>query len=572
VDRNTIIALILVLLIWLAWPKWMELIYGEQPSEPAVPAASQIDSASAPSEIVVDDPVIDDVPELVASQALEAVPARDIEISTSLYHARISSRGAVLRGVQLREFVTAGGDPVELLSPDGYGMGMHIGPKGQEIDLSQSVFSVDARSDHLEVFDGDSVVVNFSCTLADGRTATKRMTFRGGLYSIGFRAAVRGGNEISRIALSWKGEVPPAEGDFQQELALLKAEAYVGDDLEDLTFSGSPETSAFVGITDWIGIRNKYFLTAFAPSTHQQSEVELHASGIPKVRTNLGWRVSSFDVTRTEMEGLVYVGPIDVDRLVLNGHNLERAADLGFTLIRPISKVVFWTFTAMHRVIPNYGVVIVLFTILVSVLLYPLTKKSFESTSKMQKLKPLIDELKEKYKDDSKKQQEETLKLYKEQGANPLGGCLPMVLQMPIIFAIYAVLGNNLEFRQAGFFAWISDLSAPDTLAILPFDIPFYGNKFNVLPILMAGSMFIQQKLTLTDPKQKMMVYMMPVILMFVFNRLSSGLVLYWFTYNVLTSARQYLLVKKQKSQDLVLADVGGTGPPRRSNKQKRRK
>ncbi|MBC9890596.1 MAG: membrane protein insertase YidC, partial [Opitutae bacterium] len=160
---------------------------------------------------------------------------------------------------------------------------------------------------------------------------------------------------------------------------------------------------------------------------------------------------------------------------------------------------------------------------------------SYESMAKMQQLQPKMAALREKYKNDNQRLSRETMKLYKEEGVNPLGGCLPMLLQMPIFFALYNVFSSTIELRQAPFVLWIDDLSQPDV-------IEFGGFELHVLPLLMAGSMFVQQKMTMKDPKHAFLVYLMPVFMIFIFWSISSGLVLYWTIFNVLSIGQQYLI------------------------------
>jgi YidC/Oxa1 family membrane protein insertase len=161
-----------------------------------------------------------------------------------------------------------------------------------------------------------------------------------------------------------------------------------------------------------------------------------------------------------------------------------------------------------------------------------LTHKTNESTAKMQELQPKIAALREKFKNDSQRLSRETMKLYKEEGVNPLGGCLPLLLQMPIFFALYNLFGRTIELRQAPFVGWITDLSVPDELRVA-------GMGVHVLPLLMGASMWLQQKMTMKDPKQAMLVYLMPIVMVFIFWQMTSGLVLYWTVFNVLTIGQQ---------------------------------
>jgi len=560
VDRNTIIALVLILLIWLLWPKWMEWTGGKpKPSERASTVQSGADTASAWKEDST--ARVERIIEGQAEAATSSQPSpehatgtrplgdtavvRTIAVSTPKYEATVSSRGAALRAVELKDYVQPDGRPVALLPSDGQGMGVLVGSAGKETDLRRRAFSTDAERDRYAIADGDSVTIGFTYALLGGHTVYERYTFRGSRYTVGFRAGFLDSLHSERIVLTWKGHVPDAEGNFARSIAQMKAEAYVGGSLETLHTPNKSDSSNFVGQTDWVGIRNKYFLAAFAPSNVERWDVTLRGHGLSNQFVDYSWSIVPFDVTRSQIEGDLYLGPINVGILAAAGHNFDQGADLGWAVIRPISKGIYWLFIQMHRIIPNYGWVVVIFSVLVKIVLHPLTKKSLESTAKMQKLKPLMDEIREKYKNDQQRMNQEMLKLYKEHGFNPLGGCLPMLLQMPIIFAVYAVLAN-IEFRQARFIWWISDLSAPDVVATVPFSVPFYGSHVSVLPVLMAISMFIQQKLTITDPKQKMLVYIMPVVMLFIFNNLSSGLVLYWLMFNILSSAHQFWLMRRQ--------------------------
>ena len=199
-----------------------------------------------------------------------------------------------------------------------------------------------------------------------------------------------------------------------------------------------------------------------------------------------------------------------------------------------------------YNFIPNYGIVIIIFSVLVKIVVYPLTKKSYKSMKEMSRVQPLLAELKEKYKGDPQRLNKETMKLYKEHGINPLGGCLPMLLQLPLLAALFIVFRSTIQLRGATFIpGWIDDLSRADTIFTLPFSLPMYGDQFNILPILMAGSMIFQSKMTMQDPKQKAMVYIMPIFMLLIFNQFPSGLNLYYTMFNVLTIIQQKFIDNK---------------------------
>jgi YidC/Oxa1 family membrane protein insertase len=222
-------------------------------------------------------------------------------------------------------------------------------------------------------------------------------------------------------------------------------------------------------------------------------------------------------------------------------------------LIRPISEYVMLPiFTAIHYVVPNWGLVIIIFSILIKLAMHPLSKSQMKSMKKMQKLQPLMDELRTKYKDDPQKMNQSIMNLYKEYGVNPAGGCLPLLLQMPIMYALYAVFRGAIELRQANFVGWIKDLSIPDIIYHLPFKLPLIGiQDISGIAVIMGITMFIQTKMTTKDPRQKAMVWMMPIMMTFLFNGFPSGLNLYYAVFNVLGIGQQLLINKQEDNEPL---------------------
>jgi YidC/Oxa1 family membrane protein insertase len=230
---------------------------------------------------------------------------------------------------------------------------------------------------------------------------------------------------------------------------------------------------------------------------------------------------------------MVYVGPLEYHILKGYKNGLDNLVDLGWKIIKPFSLAVLWVLVNLHKVIPNYGLVIIIFTILIKILFHPLTHKSVTSATRMQDLQPKVAELKEKYKKDPQRMNQEMMKLYKERGVNPLGGCLPLLLQMPLFYGLFVVFRSTIELRGAKFIFWLSDLSQMD--------------KYYILPVIMAATMFWQQKMTIKDPKQMAMVYMMPVLFFFLFKSFPAGLTLYWTFFNILSLIEQYYIKSKMK-------------------------
>ena len=211
--------------------------------------------------------------------------------------------------------------------------------------------------------------------------------------------------------------------------------------------------------------------------------------------------------------------------------------------------VYVWLMNRLYSVIPNYGIAIIILTLLIKIVLWPLGSKSYKSMSEMKKLQPLMKEIREKYKDDKQRMNQEVMSLYKTYKINPLGGCLPMVVQLPVFFALYRMLYQAIELRHAPFFLWINDLSAPDRLFNFNFSIPFMEPPYGipVLTVIMGASMLLQQKMSppMGDATQAKMMMFMPIIFTVIFINFSSGLVLYWLVNNILSIAQQYYTQKK---------------------------
>jgi YidC/Oxa1 family membrane protein insertase len=226
---------------------------------------------------------------------------------------------------------------------------------------------------------------------------------------------------------------------------------------------------------------------------------------------------------------------------------LDKAVNFGFFDF--LAKPCLWFMNFIYGFIPNYGIAIIILTIVTRALFWPLAKKSYKSMGEMRKIQPLMQEIREKYKNDKARMNQEMMTLYRTYKINPLGGCLPMVIQLPVFFALYKMLYSAIELRHAPFFGWITDLSAPDRLFRFNFDIPLMDSPegIPVLTLLMGASMLLQQKMTPTpgDPAQAKMMMLMPIIFTFIFINFSSGLVLYWFVSNLFSIAQQFYTQKQ---------------------------
>ena len=347
---------------------------------------------------------------------------------------------------------------------------------------------------------------------------------------------------------SWRGGLPLTEKNKTDDLMYTNSFVFQGGELEKIKADGTNYLeSDYNGITDWVSTRTKYFTASFVPNKNTQPKSAI--VGSQKKGESEIYDFSLALSASANSSVLLYLGPLEYDRIKTLTPTLEEIMSFGWGPIKPISKGVLWTLKKMKTLIPNYGFILILFAIAIKVLVYPLTKKSYESTQAMQRLAPEINKLKEKYKNNPQKLNQATMKMYKEKGVNPLGGCLPMLLQMPLLFALFVVFRSTIELRAEPFVFWIKDLSSPDVIFYLPFSLPIYGNGVAVLPILMGVSMFVQQKLMSggveQQPQQKMMQYFMSVFFFLLFNQFPSGLNLYYTLFNVLTIAQQKLSPRK---------------------------
>lgn len=330
--------------------------------------------------------------------------------------------------------------------------------------------------------------------------------------------------------------------------------SYVGlvllldDELEEVELEDPGEEKNLAGRIQWMAYEDDYFLSAIVPRDSKRGNfVGRRLSSGALDGTYIPETVSLNPHEKTSARFALYLGPRDLGALKQMGQNLDRSVYFGWTNV--IARPLLYLLRFFNQYLHNYGVSIILLTILVKILFWPLTHKSYKSMSKMKKLQPHMTKIKDKYKNNREQMNKEMMALYKTYKVNPMGGCLPMVIQIPVFFALFRILGSSIELRHAPFILWIDDLSAPDRLFNFPFEIPFMAAPYGipVLTLLMGASMFLQQKMTPTpgDPAQAKIMMFLPIIFTFVFINFPAGLVLYWLVNNVLSIAQQYRIQKK---------------------------
>jgi YidC/Oxa1 family membrane protein insertase len=556
-EKRLLLALALSIIVFVAW----QLIFGEKPTvqKPAKEQQQQAqtqeqpvskspyekqletESVAKPSDTSAETAVVETTPRKIA---------KSITVETPLFKAKISEKGAVFTSVVLKNYREASGEdapPKELLADDGSLQSMYLGFKGNSIpDLDKAVFSTDPEMDTFTVSDS-STTVTFAWKSAAGVVVEKAFTFAPQSYVVDLVVTVKNTTSQTiqdRLTLALNGSVPKSTRMYGFE----GPSTLIGEKLEEIEIKEIEENNIHNGKLHWVAMQDRYFMSSIIPEIVAEATMQLALKPADIVEVTY---IQAEEVirpgTQHQYKFSLFFGPKSMRILNDVGHNLSKALDFGwFTFL---AKPCLWLMNWLYSVIPNYGVAIIVLTLLIKIVLWPLGAKSYKSMSEMKKIQPLMKEIREKYKDDRKKMNEEVMALYRTYKINPLGGCLPMVVQIPVFFALYRMLYQAIELRHAPFLLWINDLSAPDRLFNFGFSIPLMEPPYGipVLTLIMGATMILQQKMSppMGDPTQAKMMMLMPVVFTFIFINFSSGLVLYWLVNNVLSIAQQYYIQKK---------------------------
>ncbi len=505
------------------------------------------------------------LPALSDQGGADLPPEREVTVTTKLYTARLSSQGACLKTFGLLRFTnhmalpkicsvfpfnrfydTALINPVAEHKQLVSAIGTAVYPLQTTLDgidssrLAHAPFTPSA--DSLSLADGTPQgEVSFSWISPEGITFTKQFTFFNESYYIDCRLIVE--NNAARPlqlspAFAWPLKMNPVmqnsggrffgggSGDVENFLYLIS------DTLNRKAVADIKENKVFSGDIKWAGFEEKYFIETFIPL--ESADVKLTLMPPANNEASFQLAYSPADIQpgdRKIFSAVVYLGPKDLSHLDKGPGGLGKILSFGW--LDPVAKPMLYVLKLFYRAIPNYGLAIIFLSIGLKIIFWPLTHKSQKSMKEMQKIQPKLAELKEKYKDNKEELNRRTLEFYRTNKVNPLGGCLPILIQIPVFFALYRVLLNSIELRHAPFITyWINDLSSKDPTLISP--------------LLMGASMFIQQKMTPTvgDPTQAKIMLIMPVMFTFMFLSFPSGLVIYWLVTNVLSIAQQYYINK----------------------------
>jgi YidC/Oxa1 family membrane protein insertase len=515
-------------------------------AEESAPTATPTAPAVAPAAVTP--PEARPVP---AAPVQEAA-AQTLRIERPAFFATLTSRGAGLEGWELRGFDSgprAGQVPIRLIEVLA-GVPPALVTPLEELGLG----SLATRNFELESNDGSSIVFRYQ---SGGVVVRKTYSFEPDGYTFALKVAVENRSSAAvspRFGVTWPAHAMPGSDFKDQALAALHEGSVTRLPLAQFGvpgfFSRNPDRSVELAREiDWAGIDLPYFLSAVIPDQPARANARFQTAepGRSAVVEVFFDGIEIPPAQSAERVYRVYLGPKDEHGLEALGSGLIRAIDLGYTWVVPLTRFFHWLLQALYSVVPNYGVAIIVLTILVRLVTAPLTNRQMRSMERMRALAPKLEELKAKFGDDKAKQSEEMMKLYRQEGVNPLGGCLPMVLQIPVFIGLFYALRSSIELRHSPFFGWITDLSIPESL----FTIPGLDLPVRVLPILMGLSMIVQQKLTpmQVDPAQaKMMLVVMPVMMTVMFYQFPSGLVLYWMVSNVIAISHQLWIGRRLRT------------------------
>ncbi|MGD8391133.1 MAG: membrane protein insertase YidC, partial [Desulfobacterales bacterium] len=557
-QSRLLIAIVLCLVIFLAWqfffaPPPPPQQKPQEPSQKAeAPVGEKQQAVQEKDQAKPYSPESDQKGVSTPSDAAAAAPStvRIITVQTPLYEAQISENEAAIFSFLLKNYRerVAADSPLKQVLPNdqAYGLG-HLGFSGKSVPgLDKAAFSTDLIGDALQV-NTSSHNLTFTWRSPEGVVIEKTYRFNSDSYVIGLNVTIKNGSGRiiqDRLFVSINGKTPSDKRMY----AFQGPSALINNELKQIKIKNLEDQNAFDGQIKWLAIQSRYFMSGLIPDQLEEARMHLALPSDKVVMAQYQQPEKSIPPgNQYTYPYRLYIGPKKISYLKNVGNDLEKLVDFGWFDF--IARPCLWLLNLFYSVIPNYGIAIIILTILVKVLLWPLGQKSYKSMSEMKKLQPLMKEIREKYKDDKQRMNQEVMGLYKTYKINPLGGCLPMVVQLPVFFALYRMLYQAIELRHAPFFLWIDDLSAPDRLFRFGFSIPFMEPPYGipVLTVIMGASMLLQQKMSppMGDATQAKMMMFMPIIFTVIFINFSSGLVLYWLVNNILSIAQQYYTQKK---------------------------
>lgn len=577
-DRNSAIGLTLITVILLGYFLWFSPPT-PQPVEPtpsttgALIPAAQDTTAKATVPALSDSVLAATYGDLSTAfkgdEKITSIETEDLKIN-------FSSKGGVITELELKKFKTYTQEPLKLITPTNNEFQLLTQYQGKEIDLYGLYYETQQQQE------GDTTVITFTVNLSNGAALTQRYAVPKTGYEIGYSINSKSFTQLlsgELVSLKWSNILRPVEKDLTEtrnNSTITYATEGGYDELSQR--STGTETEVFSEPVKWVAIKEKFFLASIItkgqPFTTGEIQKSTNTSDSSVVkRANIKVSLPLKSITDGKANFKFYIGPNDYQVIGKVADDFAENVYLGWRPIFWINKfIIFPVFHFLTKYITNYGLIIFILVLLLKLVLLPLSYKSYLSMAKMRVLKPELDEIKERVGEDMTKVQQESMKLYQQVGVNPLSGCIPVLLQMPLIFAMFYLFPNSIELRQQSFL-WAEDLSSYDSLIQLPFAMPFnMGSHISLFTVIMTISTLIytwqnNQISSVTGP-MKSMSYIMPVAFFFMLNSFPAGLTFYYFVSNLVTFAQQAIIkrfVDEDKIKNLMeenrkrIAAGGGT-------------
>lgn len=629
-DRNTVIGIVLIFAILIGFS------YFNRPSEEEIEAAkrrqdsiaqveaARVKEAEAQAQIdqiekklPTDEKLATDDSAVVTSNAKDQYGAfaaaaagqeEFITLENNLMKIKISTKGGKIYSVELKDYQTYDSLPLILFDGDDNLFGFNFFSQNRSIRTDDLYFipsvtqrdivvsgpevpkGKEGKTDYNEEHAGESQTIAMRLNAGSGRYLEYQYTLEYNSYMVGFNIQNVGLNQVlnqnaNYLNFNWAFSAPRQErkSKYGEDRYTTISYKYFEDEVEKLSAGKSGEETLKTSVK-WISLKQLFFnSTIIADSSFPTADVKFeYLENDPEYVANFFTDIA-FPYEGKDKEtynARFYFGPNHYNTLKQYDLSLERLINLGYAIVRPVNKwLIIPVFNFLRKFIDNFGIIILLLTIFIKLIVFPFTYKSYISQAKMRALKPEIDEINEKYgKDKAMEKQQATMALYKKAGVNPMGGCLPMLLQFPILIAMFFFFPTSIELRQESFL-WATDLSSYDSILNLPFHIPFYGDHVSLFCLLMTVTTIISTKLNSQAtssqqmPGMQTMMYIMPVMFLFILNNYSAGLSYYYFLANLITIGQMYLfrsMIDEDKIRQQLQANKKKAGPAKKSNFQKR--
>lgn len=545
-DRNSAIGLTLIAVLLLVYFNWFA-------PQPPVETGAPVTQSLTPTDTTT--AKADTTSTVLTEVAIAPVEEQLTQVENNELILTFTSRGGILKEVELKKFKTYFKKPLVLVSPRSNAFNLIATVDGKEIDLYALPYSLETKTL------GDTTTLTFSAAVG---SHVIRNIYRvpGNGYAFGYELNASGLSG-EHLAFRWTDFIPPQEKSIEESRTKTTINYYsAANGFDGLTEATTdPESETLTEPVKWVGIAQKFFTSAIiAKSEFAGGELDLRtniADSTVVKTAKVMLRVPVKDVVGGNSRFTYFFGPNDYKVITQVTEGFERNLYLGWPPVLWVNKfVIVPIFHFLEQYISNYGIIIMILVIIIKLILTPLSYTSYLGMAKMRLLKPELDLIKEKNGDNMAQTQQDQMKLYSQAGVNPFAGCIPLLLQMPILFAMFYFFPVSVELRQKAFL-WADDLSTYDSVANLPFTIPFYGSHVSLFVLLMTASTLIYQwqnnQLSSVQGPMKSLSYIMPVVFMFVLNTFSAGLSFYYFVSNLVTFAQQ-AIIKRFVDEDKIMA------------------